>query len=392
MNNLIRTFVYLLIGIFPFGLLLRFKVWTNVYITPQDVIVFFIFLLLSIHFIVNKKWPEFKNFYLFQILFLLTGAISLVVNASLFKDINIAVSLLYLFRYISYLSLLSIGPFFIDSKFIRKAIFVSGAAFLIFGFLQFIFFNDLRTLFYLGWDEHLYRLFSTIFDPNFAGLIYVLLFFMFFYNITKKTLRYSYIEFVLSAFTLLAVYLTFSRTALVAFMAGALALSVMHKKVKLLLIGMVALFLLLITVSDTSIEGLNPLRTVSTKERITSMIETGRIIAESPIIGVGFNAFRYAQVRYGMRQDIGASISNSDAGTDNSILFVAATTGFVGLTFYVISIFFLIKKLLHGQNLRPVIASLLISLFVGSMFINALFYTPVLILIFLIFGLRKRLF
>jgi hypothetical protein len=43
-----------------------------------------------------------------------------------------------------------------------------------FGFLQYFLIPDTRWLYFLGWDDHYYRLISTIFDPGFTGLILLL--------------------------------------------------------------------------------------------------------------------------------------------------------------------------------------------------------------------------
>ena len=101
---------------------------------------------------------------------------------------------------------------------------------------------------------------------------------------------------------------------------------------------------LLFVVSDTSVEGLNPFRTVSSGERLKSFNEGVYIFEKNSVLGVGFNTYRYAQVRYSIRNQIGAAGSNADAGTDNSWLFVAATTGIVGLVFFCLSYFYLLKS------------------------------------------------
>jgi hypothetical protein len=54
-----------------------------------------------------------------------------------------------------------------------------------------------------------------------------------------------------------------------------------------------------------------------------------RVIADYPLFGIGFNAYRYALESYGIRI-IGASSYASEGG----LLFVTALTGFVGLAVY----------------------------------------------------------
>ncbi|MGD9129088.1 MAG: hypothetical protein PVJ09_01170 [Candidatus Woesebacteria bacterium] len=50
---------------------------------------------------------------------------------------------------------------------------MAGLFVLFFGLLQYIFLPDTRFLFILGWDDHYYRLISTILDPAFTGLLFI---------------------------------------------------------------------------------------------------------------------------------------------------------------------------------------------------------------------------
>ena len=108
------------------------------------------------------------------------------------------------------------------------------------------------------------------------------------------------------------------------------------------------------------------------------MKESVGIISNNALIGVGFNAFRYAQIRYGYRNVKGASNSNADAGTDNSLLFVFVTTGIFGFLFYIGSWYFLLRDTILGKaNNRIMYISILLAVFAASLFTNVLFYTPI---------------
>src|SRR3989344_4212784 len=79
-------------------------------------------------------------------------------------------------------------------------------------------------LYYLGWDEHLYRLFSTFLDPNFAGAFFVL-YFLFALNILidslkKQTKFFSLFIGLMSFLALIAIFLTYSRSALLMLITG----------------------------------------------------------------------------------------------------------------------------------------------------------------------------
>jgi O-antigen ligase len=391
-QRIIIVLTYILLFLFPTGLLLRIKIYPTVSFVPQDIIVFFIFLLTLPLFIKHRKEFLENKFITLQLLFIIVGFASLVINIFLFHDIDFFASFLYLIRYLFYVNLAGIGIFFIRSRFIGKGLYIAGIILLVIGYLQFFFYNNLRNLFYLGWDEHLYRLFATFLDPNYAGVFFVLFFFLLLIRIIKLEFRHVYFEIIIAFFSLVAVYLTFSRTALVVLFVGLLTLGLVKRKYKMIFSVFFVLLFFLFLFSDTSIEGLNPFRTQSSHERITSTVQVSNVIIKDPFLGVGFNAFRYAQIRYGTRQAVGAATSNADAGTDNSFLFVLATTGIVGFALYIASYFFLVRNLFDEKDIASlVLASSMIGLFAGSFFLNILFYTPILSWVLITIAARKKL-
>ena len=107
-----------------------------------------------------------------------TFSTSLLLNIGWLELPDFFISLLYLIRLLLYASLYAI-ILSLDKKFIQKLklfLIIPISLFLISGYIQFFLYQNLRNLYYLGWDEHLYRLFSTFLDPNFAGTFFVLTF------------------------------------------------------------------------------------------------------------------------------------------------------------------------------------------------------------------------
>lgn len=103
-------------------------------------------------------------------------------------------------------------------------------------------------------------------------------------------------------------------------------------------------------------------------------------------MGVGFDAYRYAQSKEGfLKENVGTS--HSGAGTDNSFLFVFATTGVVGLLIYLFATYKLLKASYKKSTLpsRVLFASYM-ALMVGSFFVNALFYPFLLIWLWILMG------
>lgn len=387
----IKFLTILLLLLFPIGLVFRIKLASNILFVPQDMVVLLIFILTCYEIVIKGKL-KFDIYFKIQLLFVIFGIGSLILNSFIHKDINIVASSLYAIRYIAYIGLINVGRYFSTSKLIKPIVILSGTVFIILGYLQYYFYNDLAGLKYLGWDIHLYRLFSTFLDPNFAGVFYVFFLFIIFYQQLGKKFRDSYLYVLLFVFDFLAIILTYSRTAIIALVVSSFFYCLLMRKIKIFFMFFISLLVCLILFSDISVEGLNPLRTASTNERIKSIENVSKIIQINPITGIGFNAFRDTQIRLGIRNTIGANVSNADAGTDNSYLFVLAVAGIPGFFLFIVSYFYLIKQIRkEREQINIILISSLIGIFVGSMFLNVLFYTPILAFILLTFALRKKI-
>ena len=116
----------------------------------------------------NDVFKNLKYFLFFYIICF----ISLVFNLKNFSLNQILIGSLYLFRFISYSSIYFLVKIIFkkNSRFVEIILLAWGLIFIFLGFLQYFLYPNLRNLYYLGWDDHLYRLFSTFLDPNFAGL------------------------------------------------------------------------------------------------------------------------------------------------------------------------------------------------------------------------------
>lgn len=388
MKALITFLIYLYIVLLPFGNLFRIKIVNTVQIVPQDLIVGVIAVCVIYYLISLRKKVIVNPFLKYQLLFLGFGIVSLLINSMLYKDISIAVSFLYVVRYVSYLLLFFAGIYFAKKENLLKAIYVALISFLSFGFVQYFFFNDLRPLFYLGWDNHLYRLTSTFFDPNFAGSFLVILFWLGAYYTISNSFRKSVVHIFILFASMVGIYLTFSRTSLITLFVGITVFCIIKKKLKMLFLIIIFMTLSVFLLSDTHVEGLNPLRTASSNGRLTGIVQSLEVFSKSPLYGVGFNAYRYAQLRYGLREPIGATISNADAGADNSFLLVLATSGVIGFSFYIMSFVFLIRNYFKNSNSYSHIGIAIVSsLFGGALFTNILFYTPIIGVFFMLIPL-----
>lgn len=362
-------------------------------------IVFFI--TASLWIVLDFKKIKKTNFKLLKpiLLFSTIGLFSLAINFVNLTLNEFFVSFLYLARWILYSSI-----YFIlvtrDREFIKKfkyLLIVPICTVLIVGLVQFFFYPSLRNLFYLGWDEHLYRLFSSFLDPNFAGAFLVIsliyLIYLSWQSYIKKKRNIFIFTSILSVISFISVYLTYSRSALIMLLVSLTVFLVLIKKVRLLILVLIT-FVVLIFLSPKAFqtEGTNIFRIFSSQERVKSAQVAVKIIGENPIFGVGFNAYRYAQNKYANLNDSKWETTHSGAGTDNSFLFVLATAGIVGFVVYIYLIYkiFLLAKLKQKNPMSIVLISVLCGLLVNSLFINSLFYVFILQWIWILAGLTEN--
>jgi O-antigen ligase len=262
----------------------------------------------------------------------------------------------------------------------------SGTVVVLLGFIQYFFYPSLRNLYYLGWDEHLYRLFSSFLDPNFAGAFFAL-FFIYTLNFIRDFLnKNEKIKFILTSFiaflTFIALYLTYSRSALIMLLAGIVVYLFLIKKKKFIFLILLSVILLILVLPKTfETEGTNFLRATSSDARISTAKEALTVIQTNPVYGVGFNAYRFAEQKLGLINGPDWQTTHGGAGTDNSFLFVLATTGIVGLIAFLhllYKIFFLGRLNVGKNKFALVLIPSLAGLIIGSLFINSLFYVFIL--------------
>lgn len=390
-------FIFLVL-LFPLGEIIRFDFGNGIAVLPNDALVGLVVISWLFWRFLNKKNPQ---RFLTKPIFIFIGIsfLSLIINIKTLTSFQSFVSFLYLLRWGLYAGLYFVVSDF-DFNFKRKIplfMILSGIIVVLGGYIQFFFYPSLRNLYYLGWDEHLYRMFSSFLDPNFAGSFFVLNFLLiggiFFDYLKDKKWERGLLGF-LGMLTLLAVFLTYSRSALLMFSISVFVFLIMVGR-KRWLIGFLLIsaivFILLPKAFQT--EGTNFFRVVSSQARLRSAENALIIFKENPVLGVGFNAYRYAQHRYGFLKGEKWQISHGGAGADNSFLFVLATTGVVGFIAYLylwIKIFQSnIKASIKGYISLVVIASCL-GLFVNALFINSLFYPFIMEWMWILIGLREN--
>jgi len=222
----------------------------------------------------------------------------------------------------------------------------------------------------VGWDPHKNRLASTFLDPNYLGAYLTIAIFMLLNKLIDKKMTTK--DYALLGMFFIALILTFSRSAWLMFGVGVLLYGLL-KKPLWVVYSLVVAFLAYFAVPrvQTRISGVTD-PADSAQFRLVSWKNALRIYQDNPIVGTGFNVYRYVQQDYGYLTPDTVS-SHSGAGADSSVLFVLATTGTMGGLLFSAGILYLVFGM---YSLVPFV--LMGSLILESMFINSLFYPQIL--------------
>lgn len=348
---------------------------------------FFLVLLLVYSFCIKTKQKHSAKLTPYILGFIAVSLLSLIINSNRLSLPDLGISSLYLIRWILYTGIY----FMILRKQINTAswligLFGVGVSYGAIGLFQFFLYPDLRNLMYLGWDPHYYRLFSTILDPNFAGIIFVCTIFLGLYMYLQKKSKWIL---GISLIPFIALVLTFSRSSYLAFFVGSVALALLEKKRKEFIIGFVLFVVLFFAIPNPGRDLLHMDRMATSIARIENWQESLTLIQKSPIFGNGFNTLRYIQ----NQSPTDALVSHAGAGVDNSFLFILATTGVVGFGVY---IWLLVVMTRHASHMRRlgsdarvlghVVLASFVSLYIHSQFINSLFFPQVMIWMWILIG------
>lgn len=385
MKTLIWVFVISLV----FGQTVRIPLGPDAVIYLHD-IVLLILTAVSLWHVRKKKTFRVPLHYRPVLAFVLAGFVSLIVNSHRVTAGQMSVSFLYLVRWVGYsLVYIIVVQRLSVLKTWLAGLFASGVLVAFLGIFQFFYYPDLRNLFYLGWDPHYYRVFSTFFDPNFAGIIFVCTVFLGFYFYFQKN-RLKILGITLIPFV--ALILTFSRSSYAAFFAGSVALAYMQKKLKYLGLLFTIFIVFFFAIPNPGKAYLHMDRKVSSMARLENWKESVSLIQKSPIFGYGFNTLRY--INQGPYTD--TIVSHARAGVDNSFLFILATTGLFGLGAYgwmLVSVFkaVLTKTVNFRLSMfRHAVFAVLIAVIIHSQFVNSLFYPQVMIWMWILIGICER--
>ena len=352
--------------------------------------------LLAVFFLARRPLPK-LHLKIPILLFVLVATVSLFMNSQDYTYFELLQSSLHLMRWVLYVSLYGVvASGILSGRFWLRGIYITTLLVSIFGLVQYMFYPTLRNLNYLGWDEHYYRLFSTFFDPNFVGLFISLGFFLgMTFLISRNPQSNTALYCIGQVLLLLSLFLTYSRSSFLAFSVGMIVFLALYRKYSFIIIFLIV-FLGILTLLPTRERNILRLtRSESAIARLGSWQQSINLFLEKPILGHGFNTLRFIQLKRGWMSDE-PFVSRGAGGVDSSILFVAITTGSIGVGAF---LFFLYRMIQLGipflsdhkeKSLAVAFLASIAAIICHSLFVNSLFYPWILLWMWIVTGVVEE--
>ncbi len=267
--------------------------------------------------------------------FLTVMGVALILSLTSFSLHENGVAVLYFARLITYflflVYLLHAGTKIKAIKeFTRNGLTVSAIVIIPLSLLQYFLYPDLRNLFYLGWDPHLYRIFGLFFDTFLASAIYGLM--AIFLIFSKKDIPiHPFVKWLLAGVFFVFMAFTYSRSLYIAVLATVIFFFARkHLAPVLLFIIIAAVFV--VALPKPFGEGVNLMRTYSIASRAEDYRTALQLWMEKPLLGYGYNHIRALKEEEGIvTVTTGEDLSHSGASFHSSFLIILVTSGVAGL-------------------------------------------------------------
>ncbi|HEY0777089.1 MAG TPA: O-antigen ligase family protein [Gemmatirosa sp.] len=209
--------------------------------------------------------------------------------------------------------------------------------FTIFGIVQAIALPGFAQLVYpenddaMGWDVQGHRLVSTLLDPNFAGALILLALLVLLARMAfgVRVPRWKPLTLITG------LVLTFSRSSFLGLFVGGLVLISVrglrrqYARIAAAVVAIALPFTPLIIRYGMEYQKFT-LSDGSAIQRTIMWLRGLTVLADHPLLGIGFNTYGFVQRAYGW--DI---VGRDGFGLDGGLLFIGVMTGFVGLAVYV---------------------------------------------------------
>lgn len=365
------------LGILPLGI-----GQVNVYVT--DIFVGFIGLIWITNIRQAIKIIKADTVAKYFCIFLSIATLSLIfspINMNMSEKI---ISGLYLIRLLAYFfvyltSRKLIKEKIISGDFILKLMILIGLILASLGWLQYFMYPDLRNLYYLGWDPHFKRIFSTYLDPNYFGLVLILTLI----SITSGWKKNFYVwSIVKSLFVFMTLMFTYSRSSYLALVCAVVYLMHVMKRFKFLPVILLLILISALLLPRPAGVGVQLERVFSIETRVENWQHAFKIFIDHPILGIGFNTVRYAKNQYNFGQD-NLIDNHAGAGFDNSFMFIAVTTGILGLSSFLIFFYNTFQRADIWAKTS------LIAIIIHSLFLNSFFLPWVMVWMWVILAIGR---
>ncbi|MBI5466956.1 MAG: O-antigen ligase family protein, partial [Candidatus Kerfeldbacteria bacterium] len=277
-------------------------------ILPNDVILPVLFIVWTWRRLMSRRWSLPRHSLTVPITtVIVVMAVSLLVNVPKYAGHELVSGALYFFRWLEYLTIFWMGLDFFRTR-ERSASYLqlmtwTGVALAVLGFIQLRLFPDFSFMVPQGWDPHVGRLLSTWFDPNFLGG-YLALLTTIAFTIALSRGWWAGRWWWAAVFVMtVAIILTFSRSGYVGLVAGVGIVTAFRSRA-LLFVGLLAGICLVLFVPRIQ-ERVIGVRTIdeTAQLRLVSYRNALEVIRDHPVIGVGYNLYKYTQVQYGFLDD-----------------------------------------------------------------------------------------
>ena len=346
--------------------------------------------------------------------FLIIAFFSLLFSLTALPLNEVLQSSLYLIRLILYIALFPLTFLVLSPDQSRQLIIyiaISALLVALTGFAQLTFLPSLEALAKSsGYDPHINRLVGSWLDPNFIGGFFAMISLLLLsISLYEKSIRLKIFYWLSSTILLIALFLTYSRSAYLALAVGILTLGLLRAR-KLLLIFLI-IGAIGISVSDRAQQRVGELVTSinsvlfnssenpdpTARLRIQNWEQTWQLIGQNPWLGHGYNTLTYIKLNQGFIQD---ESTHSASGSDSSLLTILVTTGVFGLLPFLYFLWLILKnsflawhKPTSTTNQLPLeglglgMFCTIIALFVHSNFVNSLFFPQIMIYFWILLGL-----
>lgn len=247
------------------------------------------------------------------------------------------------------------------------------------GIGQYLLLPDTRMFEMLGWDDHLSRAFGTLFDPGFFGATMAIGSIWFLIQEDQASRKsWTLLGF---CWLLLALALSFSRAAYVAYGAGILMLAGKTRVRRWLLFIPLLVMALVLLPKDGGGEGQRLARTQSVKERVeVTQQHSRKLRMDELILGRGWAYQSALQLRErALAEATGKTIAEFTSPqnaqfVDSSYLHIIFATGLLGTVLFSCMLF------LWWKNISPESQILFTPLLIHGFFSTSLFYSWLMLL------------